>query len=59
MLEDNEKERFCELFDGSRAGLCCGVYIDTVPVNKPSGVFDSGHGSSLAKQPASLNTLQQ
>ena len=59
MLEDNEKERFCGLFNGTRPGLCSGFYIDTVAVNKSSGVFGSGPGSGLAKQPASLNTLQQ
>jgi len=55
MLEDNEKERFCGLFDGTRAGLCCGVYIDNFAVNKPVGVFNSGHVCRLAKQLASLN----
>ena len=56
MLEDNEKERFCGLFDGPRTGLCSGLYIDTFAVNISGGVFDSGLGWGLAKQPASLNT---
>ena len=55
MLEDNEKERFCGLFNGTRAGLCCGVYIDNFAVNKPVGIFNSGYVCRLAKQLASLN----